>query len=83
MVLVTILLIVFWLESHWQQLCIIYGRKGTRIFTGEELDVQVLLNIIVEKIKLQLLCLTVKRSPQTIKVADEWEVVFKTPSLVV
>ena len=45
--------------------------------------VQVLLNIIVEKIKLQLLCLTVKRSTQIIKVADEWEVVFKTPSFVV
>ena len=59
----------------------IWKERNTRIFTGEELEAKVLLNIIVEKIKLQLLCLNVKRSPQTLKVAKEWEVELKTPSL--
>ena len=58
----------------------IWKERNTRIFTGEAVDEQVLLSIIVEKVKLQLLSLTVRKSPNTVKVAEEWEVVFKTPS---
>lgn len=39
----------------------IWKERNTRIFTGEELDVQVLLNIIVEKIKLPTTMLNCKK----------------------
>ena len=52
----------------------IWKERNTRMFTGEELDNQVLWSLIVEKIRIQLMCLKVKRSTQVLKIAKEWEV---------
>ena len=52
----------------------IWKERNTRMFTGEELDYQVIWNLIVEKIMIQLMCLKGKRSNQVVKIAKEWEV---------
>ena len=47
----------------------IWKERNTRMFTGEKLEPYVLKNAIMEKVKLQLLCLKVKKSTQVLNVA--------------
>ena len=52
----------------------IWRERNSRLFNGEEIDWIILVNMIIESVKFQLLCLKVKKSRQVIKVEQEWGV---------
>ncbi|GJR00373.1 hypothetical protein Tco_0523357 [Tanacetum coccineum] len=52
----------------------IWKERNTRLYTGDEIDDKTLLKIIIENVKLQLMCLKVKKSPNAVKIALNWNV---------
>ena len=54
----------------------IWKERNERLFSQNAKDTEVVLQIIQEQIRLQLLSLKVKKSIQTTKVADVWKIKF-------
>nr|GEX66938.1 reverse transcriptase zinc-binding domain-containing protein [Tanacetum cinerariifolium] len=52
----------------------IWKERNTRLYTGDEIDDKTLLKIIIENVKLQLMCLKVKKSPNVVNIALNWNV---------
>jgi hypothetical protein len=55
----------------------LWKERNSRLFTGEEMGEQVLWEMIVEKIKIQLLSLKVKRFSSILKISQKWDVEMK------
>ncbi|PWA83708.1 reverse transcriptase zinc-binding domain-containing protein [Artemisia annua] len=55
----------------------IWKERNERLFKLKTQSTEVIIQCIIEQIRMQLLSLTVKKSTHTIKVADQWNIQFK------